>query len=99
MIRHVVLWKLSSSDPSQRERDAEGIRERLEALVGVVPGLRSLIVAPDVGSTEGNWDLVLVSEHDDEDALAVYQKHPAHVEAAAFVHSVVQARACVDAPA
>ena len=97
MIRHVVLWKLSSSDPGQRRRDADGMRERLGALVGVVPGLRSLTVAPDLGAADGNWDVMLLSEHDDEDALAAYQVHPAHVEAAAYVRSVVQARACVDA--
>ncbi len=99
VIRHIVLWKLSSADPEQRARDVEGLRERLEGLVGVVPGLRSLIVAPDVGSTDGNWDVLLLSEHDDEDALAVYQAHPAHVEAAVYVRSVVQARACVDSVA
>lgn len=96
MIRHIVLWELSADDPSQRERDAAGVRERLEALAGVVPGLASISVRTDVGSTEGNWDVTLVSEHDDEAALAAYQAHPAHVQAAAFIRTVVAGRACVD---
>jgi hypothetical protein len=96
MIRHVVLWKLTATEPEQRRSDAEGIRERLTPLVGVVPGLRSLTVGADTGWTDGNWDVVLVSEHDDEAAVAGYQVHPAHVEAAAWIRTVVAQRACVD---
>lgn len=97
MIRHVVLWKLSATDPGERAAAAAGIRERLEALVGVVPGLARLAVLEDVGSTDGNWDVMLVSEHDDQAALDGYQTHPAHVEAAGWIKTVVSARACVDA--
>ena len=96
MIRHVVLWKLSAADPDQRRREAEGIRQRLETLVGVVPGLRSLAVGADTGWTEGNWDVLLVSEHDDEAALNGYQVHPAHVEVAGWIRTLVSERACVD---
>lgn len=96
MIRHVVLWNLSSPDPEQRRRDLDGIQERLTALVGIVPGLRSVSVAPDLGSSNGNWDVMLLSEHDDEAALQAYQEHPAHLETAAFIRSVVRERACVD---
>ncbi len=99
VIRHVVLWKLSATDPEQRGRDFEGIRERLSALVGVVPGLRTVTVAQDLGTAESNYDVMLLSEHDDEDAIGVYQEHPAHLDAAAFIRSVVQARACVDSRA
>jgi hypothetical protein len=96
VIRHVVLWKLAATDPAQRRSDAAGIRERLTPLVGVIPGLRSLSVGADTGATDGNWDVVLVSEHDDQEAVAGYQVHPAHVEVAAWVRTVVRERACVD---
>ena len=96
MIHHIVLWKLAADDAAQREQDAAGVRDRLEALAGVVPGLAAISVRADVGTTDGNWDLALVSEHDDEEALAAYQAHPAHVEAAAFIKTVVAGRAAVD---
>lgn len=96
MIRHIVSWGLSSEDPAQRDADAEGVRSRLEALNGVVPGLRSLTVGRDLGDTDGNWDLVLVSEHDDRAALEAYQSHPEHLAAVAFVKSVVARRSAVD---
>ena len=96
MIRHVVMWKLGSSDPTERKEHAAGIRQRLESLVGIVPGLESLRVLADVGSTPGNWDVLLISDHADEAAVDEYQTHPEHLAAAAWVKTVVQSRACVD---
>jgi len=97
VIRHVVLWKLAAEAPEDKVAAGAGIRERLEALVGVVPGLNSVQVLPDLGSTDGNFDVMLLSEHEDEAALQGYQEHPAHLEAAAFIRSVVQGRAALDA--
>jgi hypothetical protein len=96
MIRHIVEFRLQSSDAAQRNRDAEGIRERLTALVGVIPGLRRLDVHRDLGRVENHWDVVLVSDHDDNAALETYQAHPAHQEASAWISTVVSDRAVVD---
>jgi heme-degrading monooxygenase HmoA len=96
MIRHIVAWNLTATDPAQRTADFEQLKANIEGLVGVVPGLRSAVVARDLGSTAGNRDVVLISEHDDEEALAVYQQHPEHVVAAGFTRTVTSERACVD---
>ncbi len=96
MIRHIVAWNLVATEPGERTTAFEELKPRLEALVGVVPGLRSLSVSRDIGSANGNWDVVLVSEHDDEEALAVYQQHPDHVQAAGFVREVTKDRVCID---
>ena len=96
MIRHIVCWTFQSTDPDERAAALAGMRERLEPLPSVVPGLRSLVVRADLGDTESNWDVVLVSEHDDRAALAAYTDHPEHLAAASFVRSVVAERACVD---
>ena len=96
MIRHIVMFTLSATDPEQRTRDTEQMRARLGALVGAVAGLHSLTLEPDLGLVEGHWDLVLTSEHDDNAALEAYQVHPAHVEAAAFIRTVIVERAIVD---
>jgi hypothetical protein len=45
---------------------------------------------------DGHWHVALISEHDDNAALEAYQSHPAHLEAAAFVSSVISDRAVVD---
>lgn len=97
MIRHVVMFNLSAAADSERAADISGMQERLSALVGVVPGLQSMTVKPDLGLLEDHWDVVLISDHDDNEALEAYQAHPAHQEAGAYIRSVTTSdRATVD---
>ncbi len=97
MIRHVVMFQLTAAADSERAADISQMQERLGALVGVIPGLRSMSLKPDLGLVEGHWDVVLVSEHDDNAALEGYQAHPAHVEVSNFIKSVTSSeRVAVD---
>jgi Stress responsive A/B Barrel Domain len=96
MIRHIVAWNLTATDPAERTTTFEQLKANIEGLVGVVPGLNSAVVSRDVGTTSGNWDVVLISEHDDEEALAVYQQHPEHVVVAGFTRSITKDRVCID---
>lgn len=96
MIRHIVEFRLAATDPAQRANDADGIRARLGALVGVVPGLQRLEVHRDLGLIDTHWDVVLVSDHDDNAALEGYQAHPAHREVSAWISTVVTDRAVID---
>lgn len=96
MIRHIVMFRLGATDELQRRDDAHGIAERLEALETQIAGIQSIRVDRDLGLVDGHWDVALVSEHDDNAALEAYQVHPAHVEAAAFIRTVIVERAIVD---
>lgn len=96
MIRHIVMFRLAADDDAQRRDDAHGIAERLESLQTQIPGIQSIRVDRDLGLVDGHWDVVLVSEHDDNAALEAYQVHPAHKEAAAWIGTVVSDRAVVD---
>jgi len=96
MINHVVLFILKSTSLTQRISDTEHMRARLAALVGEVPGLNSIALEPDLGAIDGHWDLILVSEHDDNAALEAYQVHPLHKEVASFIGALVSDRATVD---
>lgn len=97
MIRHVVMFQLTAAADSERAADISQMQERLGSLVGVVPGLKSMSLKPDLGLVEGHWDVVLVSEHDDNAALEGYQAHPAHLEVSAFIKSVTSSdRVAVD---
>jgi hypothetical protein len=97
MIRHIVAFQLTAASDAERAADISEMQERLGALVGVVPGLRTMSLKPDLGLVEGHWDVVLVSDHDDSEALEGYQAHPAHLEAAAFIRSVTSSdRVTVD---
>ena len=97
MIRHVVMFNLSAAADSERAADISEMQSRMTALVGVVPGLQSMSLKADLGLVEDHWDVVLISEHDDNEALEGYQAHPAHQEAGAFIRSVTNSdRATVD---
>ena len=96
MIRHIVVFTLTATDAGQRAQDVEGMRSRLQALVGAVPGLHSIVVEPDLGLIDTHWDVALVSEHDDNAALEAYQAHPQHEQAATFISGIVTDRATVD---
>lgn len=96
MIRHLVMWKLTADDEAGKAAAVAEIAAALEPLVGVVPGLHSLVVRPNVAAFETNWDAALVSEHDTVAALEAYQAHPAHVVAAAVPRAHALSRTTVD---
>ena len=96
MIRHLVLWRFASDDPDERARLVVELRERFGALVPIIDGTERIDIRADLGETDGNWDVLLDADYRDAAALETYQAHPAHAEVAAYVRSVVTARACID---
>lgn len=96
MVRHIVMWSFREEiAKEEREAAAVKIRDGLEGLVGVVPGLLSakVIIHPISSSTH---DLSLVSELESAQALRDYKDNPDHLKVAAFVRSVTCNRACLD---
>lgn len=96
MIRHLVLWKLATEDPDEKAQVIAEMTQRFGALLPLIDGTERLDIRADLGETAGNWDVVLDSDYRDAAALDAYQVHPAHLEVAAYVKSVVTARVCVD---
>ena len=96
MIQHVVVWKIVDQSTSERSEALTRFATELGELVGVVPGLLSVSLTPDVGDTPGNFDVSLVSIHESREALAVYQSHPAHVAIGAWWGLLVTQRGAVD---
>ena len=96
MIRHIVSWTLTAEDPSEKLAVAQEIKERLEGLAAVIPGIARAHVGIDLGETAGNWDVVLDSDFASREDLDAYQVHPAHTEVSAWIGSVRSQRASVD---
>lgn len=89
------MWNLAESAAgNNRERNAAIIKERLEALVGKIDGLRRLEVGRNVVS--GGYDLCLYSELESLAALEFYRSHPLHKEVQKFVHEVITERVACD---
>lgn len=96
MVKHIILWKLREELSAEEKTAAKAeAKRRLEALNGKIDGLLSLRVETE-GLSTSSADMALNSEFSTEAALAGYQVHPLHVEAAGFVRSVVETRLCLD---
>lgn len=96
MIRHIVLFELTSTDPAEKDAQVAEAKAQLEALVGVVPGLRAMDVSRNVAYEGQNMDFALVADFDDLAAMEAYLVHPEHVKAAAYIGSIRAGRAAID---
>ncbi len=96
MIQHVVMWRLIDLTDAERAAALERFGTELQALVGVVPGLVSVALTPDVRDVESNFDVALISVHESREALATYQSHPEHVAIGTWWGLLVAQRGAVD---
>ena len=97
MVRHVILWQLKDEyTPAEKTSIAAGIKEGLEGLVGVVPGLVSARVEINP-LPSASCDVMLDSVLESPETLAAYRDHPAHVAVAnSRVRPFVRTRLCMD---
>lgn len=97
MVKHVILWQLKDEySGAEIENIKAGIKEGLEGLQGVIPGLTEIKVITD-GLSSSNVDVMLDSTFENEEALKAYAIHPAHVEVAnTKVRPFTATRACMD---
>lgn len=97
MVKHVILWQLKEEfSEEEKKRIKLEIKDGLEALVGVVPGLLEVKVNIE-GLPSSNADLMLDSLLESEEALKGYAIHPAHVAVAdSKVRPYTRTRVCLD---
>ena len=97
MVKHIVFWTLKETAQGRsKTENARIMKMKLEALVGVVPGLLHAEVGIDFERSEQSYDLALYAEMDSRESLHVYQNHPAHLDAVAFIREVRDQRCVVD---
>ncbi|KAL2203786.1 hypothetical protein CC79DRAFT_1400062 [Sarocladium strictum] len=78
-IYHIVLFKLK---PETSVEVIEQMRTAGNAMVGIVPGLRSFHLGPPLASTAHraqDFDMGLVTILDTEEQVLGYATHPAHL--------------------
>ncbi len=90
MIKHVVMWKLKNI------YDGDEVVKKLKNLEGRIPGLISIAAGTDINKSGVAFDLVLISEHESQDALDFYQDHPEHLKVKNYIGSVTKERVLVD---
>jgi len=95
-IRHVVSWKLATAVPGERAEQSAAIKRGLESLPASIPEILALEVGVNALNPDANFDVVLISDFADADAIARYVAHPEHEKVAAYIRSVVSGRSAVD---
>lgn len=96
MVKHIVMFQFQEQiTPEQRRQIGQEVKQRTEALVGVIPGVQSLKVqlAPVGTSTH---HILLEGIFDSQEALQQYQIHPAHMSIGDVFKRACQQRACFD---
>ena len=93
MVKHIILWKLK--EEYNYDEIKRGIKEGLEGLLGVVPGLVEIKVQTQPLSSS-NVDVMLYSVFESEQALKGYAVHPEHVKVAdTKVRPFTETRSCI----
>jgi len=97
MVKHIVCWKLKEeAHGNSKEENARLIKNKLEALKGKIQGLISIEVGINFLDSPGNYDVILYSELESQEALDIYQNHPLHQEVLPFIREAVLNRVAVD---
>ena len=91
MVKHIVVYTLQEG--VDKPAAIEIIRNALESLVGVIPGLRHMEIR---ATYQGSMDYALYSEFESREALANYRNHPAHLEAKSHFHHFLNTRIAAD---
>lgn len=91
MIKHIVLYTLKEG--VNKQEAVAVIKENLEPLVGVIPGLTHMEIRQ---AYQGGMDYALYSEFESKQALKEYAQHPAHLEAKTHFWEFIDKRYCAD---
>jgi Stress responsive A/B Barrel Domain len=91
MITNTLLLKL-------KERNSETIAKTRDALLsmqGKIGILRDLKVELDIRHGESSYDIALIAQFASMEDFDAYLAHPAHVEVAKYIASVLESAAAV----
>jgi hypothetical protein len=93
MLIHIVCWKYK---PETDEATRENHRNRLKALVGVIPEIVTFDVGADILHLDRSFDTGLVATFADRAALDAYTDHPEHQSVAALGKQLAEKAISVD---
>ncbi len=93
MTVHIVIFKFKDENKDTNLKEA---REQLNALVDLVPTLKSMEVGINFTVAERAFDLSIYSTFDTKEDLDAYAVHPAHLKVVEFIKSVTTESKVVD---
>ncbi|RPI17557.1 MAG: Dabb family protein [Ignavibacteriae bacterium] len=97
MVKHIVCWNMTDTNGRTKFENAKLAAETLLSLKDKINVIRKFEVGiNDERASKDNFDVTLISEFDSFEDLDIYQKHPEHVKAAAFIKTIRITKAAVD---
>ena len=90
MVKHIVLYTLKEG--VDKDQVVAIIKEQLEPLVGVIPGLTHM----EIRRAYNGMDCALYSEFESREALKNYASHPLHLEAKTHFFHFIGSRVAAD---
>ncbi len=97
MIKHIVMFKLKEkAEGKSRADNIKALQAMLEALPARIKEIVFFEVGVNFLEASLAYDLVLVSEFEDKEALYSYQKHSEHLKVFDFVSKTCESRIVVD---
>ncbi|MFO8054058.1 MAG: Dabb family protein [Bacteroidales bacterium] len=94
MLRHIVMFKLKET-PGKKE-NIQRLKQAIQALQDRIGEVKSMETGINVNSKPAAYDLVLVSDFEDEAALEKYRVHPEHKKVLELIKEVNDQIAVVD---
>ena len=95
MLKHIVMMKLIRDDSNFQEH-LNHLKKMLTDLKSHIPSLAKMEVGLNISARPTAYDIVLVSEFENEEALEQYRIHPKHVLVLDFIKKVVAEAKVVD---
>ena len=92
MIKHVVMFKLKD----RNKKNIDKIVNALKTLEGNIDVLRSTEIGVNFTESERSYDIVLLTEFDNRNALNAYGPHPNHIPVVEIVRSLCSGSVVVD---
>ena len=93
MVVHIVMFKFKEKN---KERNISEVVEKLNALVELIPSLKSMEVGVNFTDSERAFDLSLYSTFDSKEALKEYAIHPEHLKVVELIREVTLESKVVD---
>ncbi len=97
MVKHIVMWTVSEfAEGKTKKENVQEIKDQLEGLKDLIQEIQFLEVGINFNKTEDAYDIVLVTEFKNSEALTRYQDHPEHIRVRDFLRKVRVKHTVVD---
>ena len=93
MVVHIVMFKFKEQD---KEQNLAVVADRLNALVDLVPTLKSMEVGIDFNQTQRAFDMSIYTTFDSKEDLKEYAVHPEHLKVVELIKEVTSESKVVD---